>query len=406
MKAGYCCNVHGGRTLDEVKTNLQKHATAVRSTVAPDSQMPIGLWLSQSAIDGLGSANATTRDATLEFSEWLAHRSLEPFTLNGFPLGDFHQEVVKRQVYLPTWASKERLDYTLKLAEIQEVLLSANAEHPGFQSISTLPLGWPPVARAKLFTDGRDFLQSCAKNLKELARQLDQQRNRCGVHTMVCLEPEPGCVFDRSEEICRYFREFLFDGNSVSAEIVRTHIGVCHDVCHSAVMFENQNDAVANYKNAGIRVGKVQISSAIKCQFDMDVDANSKRIQQLSSFTEQRYLHQTKIKDPEGNYSFFEDLPQAISAIGKRDTCGEEWRVHFHVPIFATELGRVQSTQDEISQFLSAIKEHDLDIEHFEIETYAWNVLPAEFNEFTDNLAAGISRELQWFAGVSQTEEA
>ena len=46
-------------------------------------------------------------------------------------------------------------------------------------------------------------------------------------------------------------------------EIVRRHIRVCHDICHAAVMFEDQEEVLRKYAAAGIQVGKIQVSAAL-----------------------------------------------------------------------------------------------------------------------------------------------
>ena len=71
-----------------------------------------------------------------------------------------------------------------------------------------------------------------------------------------------------------------------------------------------------------------------------------------------------------------------------------EWRVHFHVPIYLQEFGLLRATQEQIGQCLKAAKKHT-DCKHFEVETYAWGVLPAELKQ--PDLAAGIAEELKWF---------
>ncbi len=397
LKTGYCCNVHGGTTLDEVKANLEQFACEVKRQVAPDSPMPIGLWLSHSAISDLGDSSQSQIDATNAFGDWLAERGLDPFTFNGFPLGDFHQEVVKHDVYLPTWADTTRLEYTKNLALVQTMLLARSTSPPTFQTISTLPLGWPPVPKASLFIDGVEFLKQCATNLKKLADYLVRLKIETGSHVMVCIEPEPGCVFDTCDDIVRFFQEYLLDEESAKVEQVLEHIGVCHDVCHSAVMFEDQATAVRAYTDAGIRIGKVQVSSAIKVEFDGDQESNQRKLQQLSQFSERRYLHQTSIRNSAGAH-FHEDLSIALASHPKPSG---EWRVHFHVPIFAEHLGLIDTTQNEIDAFLVATFEQQVCIEHYEIETYAWNVLPSEHRDLASNLASGIAEELRWFQSIT-----
>ena len=91
---GYCTNVHAGTTLAEVKSNLDRYAVRVRNSLGQSEWLNVGLWLSETAAQSLA-----TRESQVEFGEWLAARRLYPFTFNGFPYGDFHQEVVKLDVY-------------------------------------------------------------------------------------------------------------------------------------------------------------------------------------------------------------------------------------------------------------------------------------------------------------------
>lgn len=353
--------------------------------------MPVGLWLSQSALAEMGDGGSGS-SVVNDFGDWLAEKGLDPFTLNGFPQGNFHQDVVKHDVYLPTWASDERLQYTKTLASVHSALLDRCGSE-GLQTISTLPLGWPSIEKSKLFCDGGDFLRQCAVNLKSLVEFLSELRREQGKHVMVCLEPEPGCVLDNCDDIVRFFSEYLLAGeDSASCDTVLDHLGICHDICHSAVMFEDQETAVAAYSDAGIRIGKVQVSAAVKADFRNGESAKRQR-EQLASFAEARYLHQTAVRSGDETW-FYEDLSEALRS---QHVVDAQWRVHFHVPIFADVLGELSTTQDEIPAFLNAVSKHGLDIPHFEIETYAWNVLPEQHQSVAEDLASGIAEEIRWF---------
>ena len=144
MQIGYCTNVHAGADLETTQSNLTEHALRVKSKHAPDSPMGIGLWLSANAAQGL--AGDTQLAA---FKDWLAENGLLPFTMNGFPFGDFHQEVVKHDVYRPTWADESRSNYTRQLIDILHFLLPDEFEG----SISTLPICWPePKPNSRVFS--------------------------------------------------------------------------------------------------------------------------------------------------------------------------------------------------------------------------------------------------------------
>ena len=109
---GYCSNVHPGNSFVEYLGQLKTHAVQVREKLQLD-RMGIGLWFSAATAVQLKSAIDYSR-----LTEFLDNNGLVAYTLNGFPFGDFHQDVVKHDVYLPTWESQERLDYTKLLADL------------------------------------------------------------------------------------------------------------------------------------------------------------------------------------------------------------------------------------------------------------------------------------------------
>lgn len=395
MKVGYCTNVHAGTSLDAVNQNLLTHAVQVRnelleSTSEKSQPLPVGLWLSNEA------AMELEETQLLRWRDWLAETQLLPYTFNGFPYSDFHQPVVKHEVYLPTWAEQSRLNYTVKLAHILDCILPSDE----IGTISTLPLGWPQGnetagLNGPLETNTDSLLLASAKQLKQLAVELDRILQSNGRLIKVGIEPEPGCVLDSADDIVNFFQRYLFDGKDT--ELVRRHIGVCHDVCHSAVMFEPQQTAISAYRNAGVDICKVQVSSAIEGIFGSQQDQES--WEALQGFAEPKYLHQTSLRDADsGVIEYFEDLHLAIKQ--KTEDFRGQTRVHFHVPIFMKNLGVLNTTQNEIVECLTAIRQYaDTDdsvaMPHFEVETYAWNVLPKQYQQ--TSLASGIAEEIRWF---------
>jgi hypothetical protein len=69
----------------------------------------------------------------------------------------------------------------------------------------------------------------------------------------------------------------------------------------------------------------------------------------------------------------------------------DEWRVHFHVPLFLENYELLESTQKEIRETL-AIQKASPFTNHLEIETYTWGVLPAAYQI---PMADSISREIK-----------
>jgi sugar phosphate isomerase/epimerase len=355
---GYCTNVHAGTSLDETLANLERHSVAVREQLGED-RLGIGLWLPERAAVELLDTNGVRR-----LRDRLDTLGLFVFTLNGFPQGDFHAEVVKHAVYQPDWRTPERAAYTIDLARILVDLLPDDLREG---SISTLPLGW----RTGFHNEG-----AAIENLVLVSHALAELEDRSGTLVHLDIEPEPGCFLDTAADVVALFEKF-------PAEALR-HLRVCHDVCHSAVMFESQETAIETYRNAGIQIGKIQLSACPEIDF---AQSEPDALEQLRSFVEPRYLHQTMIMDEAGGTHFFEDLPLALEQYEPQGC----WRVHFHVPVFAQNLGAISTTQSQIRDCLTAI---GTQCPMLEVETYAWSVLPE--GHFKGDLAEGIAEELRW----------
>jgi hypothetical protein len=306
-----------------------------------------------------------------------------PFTLNGFPYGDFHQAVVKHEVYKPDWTEEARVRYTLDLVEILDRLLPDNTAG----TISTLPLQWGNPRPAD------DRLAQTARNLNRVADGLAQFEQQRGRLISLCLEPEPGCVLQRGNDVVRFFERYLLPLGDEAA--IRRYIRVCHDICHTAVMFEDQVQVLDAYRAAGIQVGKVQVSSAVVMPLgDLAPADQSLARSQLSAFAEDRYLHQTMIRrSSQREPVFFEDLPGALNASEALGADAAQWRIHFHVPIYLDRFGLLRTSQDQILACLDALRAQGGDVP-LEVETYAWGVLPEPLQHA--QLADGISQELLW----------
>lgn len=376
---GYCTNVHAGASLAQTREQLQAHAVGVRERFCPNRPMGIGLWFSAETARELEHP-----ERLRDFKQWLESQQLIPYTLNGFPYGDFHQKVVKHQVYLPTWTDLRRLEYTRRLARILDQLLPDQAAG----TISTLPLAWGDPAY-----DRQRFAEA-SRQLQQLAAELEELRQRTGRHLVVCLEPEPGCVIDTADDMIRFFHDYLWIGDH--AEAARSHLGVCHDVCHAMVMNESQAGVLEQYRQAGVQVAKVQVSSAIQVDFArLSAPQRVAALQQLNGFAEDRYLHQTMVSQPDGSRRLYEDLPDVIRLAGPPEQLHETWRIHFHVPIYLPSFGNLETGRAEIEACLDWFQSRGQQAQ-WEVETYAWGVLPPDLQR--PQLAEGIADELRWLS--------
>ncbi|MEM9111745.1 MAG: metabolite traffic protein EboE [Planctomycetota bacterium] len=379
---GYCTNVHAGASFDEMRANLLQYAVPVKQRVSPAEPMGVGLWLSADA----AAYAAANRSALADLKSWMQGLGLAVYTVNGFPYGNFHEPSVKTKVYQPDWTTAERYDYSLTLAKVLAELLPDDAAEG---SISTLPLGWPSH-RGGTGADLHRVKSASAGRLHDLVHELARLELDTGKHIHLDLEPEPGCILDTAADVVDFFNQYLLDSpDDVS---IRGYLRVCHDVCHSAVMFEPQREAVRAYREARIEIGKVQISSAVRADFESkDASAKSAALQQLKAFAEDRYMHQTTVRLPSGAMQYYDDLPDALAKFG--ESPDGEWRIHFHVPVYIDAFGELEATQSDIGELIQAVQGDD-ELHHYEVETYAWNVLPADLQR--GELADGIADELKW----------
>ena len=170
-----------------------------------------------------------------------------------------------------------------------------------------------------------------------------------------------------------------------AAAALRRHLGLCYDVCHAAIEYEDPAASIAVLKDAGIAIGKVQLSSALRIAA---VDAASP--DQLRPFDEPVYLHQVIQRDGD-TLTRYRDLTDALQQA--EAAIGSEWRIHFHVPVFLDRLKDFDTTQDFLREIL-AIHRATPVTGHLEVETYTWDVLPDQYR--TAGLSEAIARELNW----------
>ena len=376
--------------------------------------MGIGLRLSRNSLDTLQQP-----EVLAEFRSWLAAQNHYIYTINGFPYGTFHGERVKEDVYKPDWTEAARLDYTCRLAS-----LLCELEPPdNYGSISTLPgtyKDWVMPGTEQRISDNL---------IRAVAHCVNLAQNT-GVTIALAIEPEPCCMLETVAETVAFFKTHLFADTAIRALMALTgmehaaadaamhrHIGVCYDVCHSAVEFENPAHAIARMQSAGIDIIKIQLSSALEIP-----QVNEASLRHLARFDEPVYLHQVVEKRGD-QFTRYNDVRAAVAAcrhrlevrstldpalqmainassapssqtrfapISEPDT---HWRVHYHVPVFIERTEHFSTTQSTLSQVLQLQKLSGF-CRHLEVETYTWDVLPENYRQ--EPVSNAIARELSW----------
>jgi hypothetical protein len=377
----YCTNIHRGESWPDVLEALKRNLPSIRREVAPGRSFGLGLRLGAPAAEALDGEEAFS-----ELQSLLAAEDAYVFTINGFPYGSFHGVRVKEEVYAPDWSTPERLAYTNRLADILVRLLPEKTSG----SISTVP------GTFGAWADGR--VEKITEQLVRHAAHLAGLEERTGKTIALALEPEPRCFLETIEETAAYFETSLYGEGAVSlmeeltgmprgqaADALRRHLGVCYDVCHAAVEFEDPRGSLDILRGKGIPIPKLQLSAALK------VDRVTREsAEHLRPFDEPVYLHQVVAKNESGLARYL-DLPEALADLDQ--AMGTEWRIHFHVPIFLGEMEHFSTTQEFLREILALHRERPIS-EHLEVETYTWDVLPARYRGML--VSEGIARELKW----------
>ena len=361
----YCTNIHPGESWGEVRANLERHVIAVKARVALRERFGVGLRLS-----GRAARELSSPPQMMALRRWLDANDLYVFTINAFPYGAFHGTRVKEDVYRPDWLEDERVAYSDRCADLLAALLPLGTTG----TISTVP----GCFRARAQELGPDaWTAQVATRVARHVRHLEGLEDRTGRRIVLALEPEPCCVVETVAEAIA-----LFDGPL--AGVSRDHVGVCLDACHAAVEYEDAAAAVAALRAARVPIAKVQLSAGLVVA---PVDAAARAA--LEPFAEGVYLHQVVARAGE-RFARYVDLPDALA---DRDAPADEWRIHFHVPIFRASLGPFAGTQPWLEALLALHHEAAV-APHLEVETYTWDVLPAEFRG--EPVEDAVARELQW----------
>jgi hypothetical protein len=165
------------------------------------------------------------------------------------------------------------------------------------------------------------------------------------------------------------------------------------------VGYEEHALVIQQLQEKKIKVGKIQISAALKGALPQEQTKRESVIQAFRQFNESTYLHQVVARQADGSFKRYPDLPEALDDASNTST--KEWRSHFHVPLFIQDYGLLKSTQDDIRTVLS-IQNGQPFTNHLEVETYTWEVLP---DALKVPLSESIIREMEWVIGYLHNDE-
>jgi len=263
-------------------------------------------------------------------------------------------------------------------------------------SIQSAPLGFKPRVT------GDDVVQAYTANVIDVVKHLVELEKKTGKVVTLGLEPEPRCYLETTDETVEYFTKTLFSGetaqhlaratglNEADANAaMRKHTGVVFDIGHQAVGYEDIPASLQKLVDNGVQITKLQEAAAMYMP-----DVTQKTVDALQSFAKTIYLSQTCQKK-DGKTTWFLNLEDAFEDWYKNPG-PREWRTHFHIPVFLTDLGAFGTTRFALEQALAFHKKTPLST-HLEIETYTWDVQPDHLK--TGDIVEYVCRELDWVKG-------
>lgn len=345
----YCTNVHPASDLASAEAVYREHAAPTLRRALGDGPLCLGAWWPADVASALAS------DETLlaRHGDLCRELGLVPLSLNVFPMGRFHGAGVKEAVYAPDWSSPARLQYTLSAGQACAALLRGCGRERGV--LSTLPLGFRGKARDQRPSEAH------ARNVFRLAVAFEALQKETGVHLVLALEPEPWCLLETIDEAVTWIGDEAMAlaarwGNEAA---VRRHVGVCIDLCHAAVVGESATLGCELCAKSGVRIGKVQLSSAL-------VARGPRGLAKLLAHDEPVYLHQTWRRGGEPYLDLADERLRQCSP-----AADDVLVSHFHVPLHWEGDAELGSTKSEVTAFLDFVRQDRLPAgTPLEVETY------------------------------------
>lgn len=390
FQVAYATNVHPGEDLSQVLRSLADTTLPVNRRVFGPG--PSGLELRV----GIALARELSRPRAFErLRGFLADEGLVLFSVNAFPLLDFHARRVKEKAYRPSWAEPGRCRWTKAIARIFADLLPEGVEG----TLSTL------AGAVRSERDAPERLERIAAGYVDALGELARIEAETGKAIVLAVEPEPGTTLETAREVVRFFESALWreavrawrpEGLSRSAceRRLRRFFTVNFDACHFSVLFEDLRGSFRELRAAGLRVSKVHVTSALSLEAPHRSPAGYRRFRGMR---EPRYAHQFAGRGRSGEVTWrgadLDLLPARLSPSIHPEVV--ELRCHYHVPLYRKDWSGLGTTRDETRELVRAVAREGT-CRQFVVETYTWPLLGGG----ASGLAGRIARELRWLLRI------
>jgi len=365
----YCSNIFKENNWKTLFNKLNTYINSLKKY-----NKPIGLSL---CISNKLSNEIKKEKNISTIKNWLEEKNVYLSSINGFVYKTFHKKNIKDKIHYPDWTSKKKLNYTTNLITILRNLITKNKTG----SISSSPLSYAPWIKKK----NHDYiLFKSSKNIAIIIKNLICSTNKNIIH--IDIEPEPDCIINDSTTFINFYNKWLIpiavkylnDNLNFSKKkaiiYIKKHIRLCYDICHFSVNFENHKKIIHSINKNNIKIGKVQISSAMEIKIPTQNTKKAYIINDLKNVIKSPFLHQTTEKINKKLIKY-KDIKYALKNFENKNN--SILRIHCHTPLYKKNIKNIGTTQNETKNALIDLL-NEKHIKHIEIETYTHKLISNE----------------------------
>lgn len=368
----------------DIQSTMRDSLAPINHAITDESPAGVSVRLSQAA---LSDVDLTAEKLRAELDQ----HGLELLGFSAVSIGGG----AKEQVHDPDWRTEDRLSFMFPATNLAAEFASPEQEI----GISTNALSY----RRWIDVDMPGNWAALTLNVIRIVQHLAGIRDRTGVTIHVDLEPEPGSVLRDTADVVKFYSQWLLPrggamlsdrmslGEGSSGEIILRHVRIALDTAHAAVVWDDAASTLDAFAHYGIRIGRLQASSALEVEVPSDVDAQQELAEHLAMFASPTLLQQVIARRDGEIVRRFDDLPDAIAVIN--ESAGETWRMHTHAPLLADRYGVFQSTRSATANWLQEITARKIDVGMIELRSANWDVVPHDDRGPIETM---IMREADW----------
>lgn len=368
----------------DLQSTISGSLAPINRALREDSPVGVSVRLSQAAL----SDEALTSDS---LRAMLNEHGLRLDGISAVSIGGG----AKEQVHHPDWRTEERLGFMFPALNLAAEFATPDHEI----GITTNALSY----RRWVDVDMPGNWAALTLNVIRVVQHLVGIHDRTGKVLHIDLEPEPGSVLRDTADVVKFYSQWLLPrggamlsdrmqlSNGSAGEAILRHVRIALDTAHAAVVWDDAAASLDAFAQHGIRIGRLQASSAIEIEVPVETDAQKTMAEHLGAFVSPSLLQQVVGWLDGEIVQRFDDLPDAISAI--EASAGQTWRIHTHAPLLADRYGVFASTRAETAAWLREIAGRGVDVGMIELRSANWDVVP---HDDRGPLESMIMQEAEW----------